>query len=241
MNKIWILARKELSSFFDSLVAYIIVILFIGIAGLFTWWLGNDIFLSRKATMDSFFAITPWILFFFIPAMTMRTFAEENNTGTIELLLTKAITDWQVIWGKFVACLILILITFAFTLPFYISIWWLGNIDHGAVWAGYLGLFLMSAAYISMGLFTSSVTNNQIVAFLLALIAGIFFHFIFGLLAGSFSGTTGEVLNFLSFTSHLQSMGGGVIDTRDLLFFISLTLLGLVLTESALAKRNVSD
>src|SRR5213079_992445 len=109
-----------------------------------------------------------WTLFFFIPAITMRTFAEENKSGTIELLLTKAITDWQVIIGKFLACLVLILIALLLTLPYYFTVWKLGPIDHGSVWTGYLGLILMASTYISIGIYTSSITNNQIVAFLLA-------------------------------------------------------------------------
>src|ERR1051325_4026029 len=189
MNKIWIIAGRELHSFFDSLMAYIMLVAFLGFSGFFTWLYGSDIFLRNQADLQVFFSIAYWTLFFFIPAITMRMFAEENKSGTIELLLTKAVTDWQIIFGKFLACLILIGVALLLTLPYYITVWKLGPIDHGAVWTGYIGLLLMSATYISIGLFTSSITNNQIVAFLLAIFIGIFFHIIFDVLANSFAGT----------------------------------------------------
>src|ERR1043165_9841675 len=191
MDKIWIIAKRELHSFFDSLTAYIMLVAFLGFSGFFTWLYGADIFMRNQADLQVFFNIAYWTLFFFIPAITMRTLAEENRSGTIELLLTKAVTDWQVVFGKFLACLVLILVALALTLPYYFTIWKFGPIDHGAVWTGYLGLILMSATYISIGLYTSSITNNQIVAFLLALFVGIFFHIIFDVLAQSFSGTIG--------------------------------------------------
>ena len=120
--------------------------------------------------MDAFFGVAYWTLFFFIPALTMRLVAEEKNNGTIELILTKPVSDWQFVSGKFLSVLLLIGISLALTLPYYISITSIGPIDHGAVWSGYLGTLLMSAAYISIGIFASSLTSNQIVSFLLALL-----------------------------------------------------------------------
>src|SRR5579863_3620342 len=157
MNKIWIIAKRELQSFFDSLTAYIMLVVFLGFSGFFTWLYGSDIFLRNQADLSVFFGIAYWTLFFFIPAITMRMLAEENKSGTIELLLTKAVSDWQIIFGKFLACLILILIALALTLPYYVTVWKLGPVDHGAVWTGYLGLILMASTYISIGLYTSSV------------------------------------------------------------------------------------
>ena len=168
MRASWIIAKKELSSFFDSLVAYILLIAFLGFSGFFTWLWGSDIFYHKQASLDIFFNVALWSLFFFIPAITMRQFAEEKKAGTIELLLTKRLTDRQLIIGKFLACLLLVIIALAFTLPYYISVANLGNIDHGSTITGYLGLVLMSAAYIAVGLLASSMTNNQIVAFLVA-------------------------------------------------------------------------
>jgi ABC-2 type transport system permease protein len=241
MHAIWVITKREFNSFFDSLVSYIFIVVFLGISGFFTWLLGSDIFLIGQATLQPFFSIAYFSLFFFIPALTMRMIAEEKRIGTIELLLTKAVSDWQVILGKFFACLILIAVALVLTLPYYITVWALGPIDHGAVWCGYLGMILMSMAYISIGLFASSITNNQIVAFLLALLIGVFFLIIFNVLSGSFTGTIGQLLSFLSMSNHFDSISRGVIDSRDLFYFLSITFFGLMLAESSLSKRNIVE
>jgi ABC-2 type transport system permease protein len=133
MKASWIIAKRELKSFFDSLVAYILLIVFLGISGFFTWLFGSDIFFIGQATLQPFFSIAYFTLFFFIPALTMRMIAEEKRSGTLELLLTKPVSDWNVVMGKFLAALILIMIALALTLPYYITVWALGPIDHGAV------------------------------------------------------------------------------------------------------------
>jgi ABC-2 type transport system permease protein len=240
MGKIWIIAKRELQSFFDSLTAYIVLVAFLGFSGFFTWLYGADIFLHNQANLRVFFNIAYWSLFFFIPAITMRTLAEENKSGTIELLLTKAVTDWQVVCGKFLACLVLVLIALALTLPYYFSVWKLGPVDHGSVLTGYLGLILMSATCISIGIYTSSITTNQIVAFLLALLIGIFFHVIFGVLSSSFTGALAGFFNYLSLNAHFDSISRGVIDSKDLVYFLSIIILGLTLSEITLAKRNIA-
>lgn len=240
MKKSWIIAIKELQAFFDSLMAYIMLVAFIGFSGFFTWLYGTDIFLRNQADLKVFFSIAYWTLFFFIPAITMRMFAEENRTGTIELLLTKPITEWQVVMGKFLACLLLVAIALGLTLPYYLTVWKLGNIDHGATLTGYLGLLLMSSVYISIGLFTSSITGNQIVAFLSALFTGLFFNIIFDVLAGNFTGTLGTILSYLSLSSHYESITRGVIDSKDLLYFASLILLFMIATEMTLSKRKLA-
>ena len=241
MHAIWVISRREFNSFFDSLVSYIFLVVFLGISGFFTWLLGSDIFLIGQATLQPFFSIAYFSLFFFIPALTMRMVAEEKRIGTIELLLTKAVSDWEVILGKFLACLILIAIALALTLPYYITVWALGPVDHGAVWCGYLGMLLMSMAYIAIGIFASSITNNQIVAFLLALLIGVFFLIIFNVLSGSFTGTIGQLLDYLSMSTHFDSISRGVVDSRDLLYFLSITFFGLMLAETSLSKRNIVE
>jgi ABC-2 type transport system permease protein len=238
MRQVWTLSVRELQSFFDSLMAYIMIIAFLGFSGFFTWLYGADVFFVKQASLQSFFGIAYWTLFFFIPALTMRQFAEENRSGTIELLLTKPITDWQVVSGKFLATLLLIIVALVLTLPYYITVSNLGSIDHGAVLTGYLGLILMSAAYISIGLFTSSTSTNQIVSYLLALFIGIFFQIIFSMLAGNFPGTVGQILNFLSVSSHFDSISRGVVDSKDILFFLSLIFMGLILTEANLVRKR---
>jgi len=214
------------------------LIAFLGFSGFFTWLFGSDIFFVKQASLQAFFGVAYWTLFFFIPALTMRQFAEENKTGTIELLLTRPINDWQVVFGKFFATLLLIVIALLFTLPYYITVANLGNIDHGAVITGYLGLIFMSAAYISIGIFTSSISNNQIIGFLLALAIGIMFQFLFSLIAGAAGGLISEVLYYLSISTHFESISRGVIDSRDIIFFFSLIFLGLVSTEAVLQKKR---
>ncbi|OFY78663.1 MAG: ABC transporter permease, partial [Bacteroidetes bacterium RIFOXYA12_FULL_35_11] len=225
---------------FDSLMAYIMIVAFLGFTGFFTWLYGADVFFINQASLQSFFSISYWTLFFFIPALTMRLIAEENKSGTIELLLTKPVNDWQVVMGKFLGTLLLILIALAMTIPYYFTVSSIGKIDHGAVWSGYLGLILMSATYISIGLFASSITSNQIIAFLLAIFIGIIFHIIFDVLASSFTGLLGGIFSYLSINSHYESISRGVIDSKDLIYFLSLTFICLFSTEAFLAKRNLS-
>ena len=239
MNQVWVIAKRELGAYFDSLIAYIVIIAFLGISGFFTWLIGNgDIFFRKQADLNVFFGVARWTLFFFIPAITMRQIAEEKKTGTIELLLTKSVSDRQLVLGKFLSCLITVAIALLFTIPYYISVSRLGNIDHGATISGYLGLILMSGAYISIGLFASSLTNNQIVAFLLALFIGIFFHLLFDIMASSTTGFMAQLFDTLSLNNHFDSISRGVIDTKDIIYFLSLIILGLLLAEINIQKRN---
>lgn len=239
MHAIWVIAKRELHSFFDSLMAYIMLVLFLGFSGFFTWLYGSDVFLVGQASLQSFFNVAFWTLFFFIPALTMRLLAEENKTGTIELLLTKAVTDRQVVVGKFLSTFLLVAIALAFTLPYPITLSYLGNLDWGEVFCGYLGLLLLSASYIAIGLFASSITNNQIVAFLTALFIGLFFHLIFSVLAGQFTGSLGLLFDALSLSQHFDSISRGVIDSTDIIYFLSIIALGLMLAEVSLAKRTI--
>ncbi len=239
MEQIWTIARKELASFFDSLMAYIMMVAFLGFSGFFTWLFMSDIFFVNQASLRAFFSIAYWTLFFFIPALTMRSLAEENRSGTIELLLTRPLSMWQVILGKFLAVLLLICVTLLLTIPYYITVSNLGNIDHGAVWSGYFGLILMSAAYISIGIFASSISNNQIVGFLLALFIGIFFHIIFSMLAGNLPGMLGNIFDYLSLSTHFESVTRGVIDSKDLIYFFSVIALGLFGAEAVMVKKKL--
>lgn len=239
MSSVWVIARRELASFFDSLIAYILLVLFLGFSGFFTWLYGSDIFLVGQANLESFFNVAFWTLFFFIPAVTMRLLAEERKTGTIELLLTKAISDRQVVAGKFLAAFLLIAIALLFTLPYPLTLAAIGRPDYGQIVCGYAGLLMMSAAYISIGLYASSLTSNQIVAFLAALFISLFFHLIFGVLSNQFSGETGQVIDYLSLSNHFESMARGVIDSTDLIYFLSIVLAGLLLAGLSLSKRNL--
>jgi ABC-2 type transport system permease protein len=238
MHTIWILSKREFRSFFDSLVAYIMLVLFLGFSGFFTWLFGSDVFLVGQASLGAFFSIAYWSLFFFIPALTMRLLAEEIRSGTIELLLTRAITDREVILGKFLSTLLLILVALVFTAPYVITIGSIGNLDLGAVVCGYLGLILMSASYISIGLWASSMTRNQITAYLLSLLIGLFFHLLFGIFSTGLQGFGGQLFSSLSMREHFDSISRGVLDSGDLIYFFSLIVIGLFLSEISLAKRN---
>jgi ABC-2 type transport system permease protein len=239
MKNIWIIAKREFSSFFNSLTAYIMLILFLGISGLFTWFIGRDIFFIKEASLQVFFSIAYWTLFFFIPAITMRLIAEEKKSGTIELLLTKPVSDWQVVLGKFSATLGLVIVALLLTLPYYITVSLVGPIDHGATITAYLGLILMSAAYISIGLFASSLTSNQIIGFLLALTIGIFFQILFSIFSGLMSGFFSELFHYLNLSTHFESISRGVLDSRNIIFFLSIVFTGMVLTEANLAKSRL--
>ena len=240
MNPIFIIARKELQSFFDSLIAYILLVLFLGFSGFFTWMFGSDIFLVGQSTLRGFFGVAYWSLFFFIPALTMRLLAEERKSGTIELLLTKSVTDRQVVIGKFLGAWALVAIALLFTLPYVITLAGIGNLDEGEVICGYLALLLMSGAYTSIGLYASSITGNQIVAFLGSISIGMFFHLIFEVLAGNFTGIMSRIFSSLSLSSHFDSISRGVMDTRDLLYFGSIIVIGLILSELSLTRRNIA-
>ena len=238
MNRIWIITKRELATYFDSLTAYVMIVIFLGLSGFFTWLSVNNIFVLGQARLDVFFGISFWTLFFFIPAITMRSIAEENKTGTIELLSTKAITDWDIVVGKFLGCLLLVFIALLCTIPYYVTVSKLGNVDHGGIIGGYFGLALISATYVSIGIFASSITSNQIVAFLLALSIGIFFHLLFDVISAGLKGTVGSVIEFLSARAHFDSLSRGVVDSRDLLYFFSIILGGLVLSTAMISRRN---
>lgn len=238
MNKIWIITRRELASFFDSLIAYVLIVIFLGLSGFFTWVSSSNIFMLGQASLQIFFGIGFWTLFFFIPALTMKMLAEENRSGTIELLSTKAISDWEIVTGKFLACLILVGIALACTIPYYITVSNLGSVDHGAIIGGYMALLLLSASYISIGILASSLTNNQIVAFLIALSVGIFFQMLFDIIGFSLQGSVGNLFNYLSMRTHFDSLSRGVVDSRDFMYFATLVVLGLSFSQTMLSKRN---
>ncbi len=241
MGTYLIISKREVSSFFDSLTAYVLITAFLGISGFFTWIYGSDVFFVGQASLQSFFSVAYWSLFFFIPALTMRSIAEEKRSGTLEMILSKPVSDFQLVMGKFIAVFELILIALLFTLPYYITVMFLGNVDHGAVICGYFGMLLMSSVLISIGIFASSLTNNQIVAFLLALFIGVFFLIIFDVLAANLTGTLATFLSYLSLSTHYDSISRGVVDTRDLIYFLSFTFFFLFLATFVLSKRNLVD
>ena len=239
MNPVWVLAKRELASFFNSLVGYIIMVLFLVLVGLFTWLFGgDDIFFRKQASLQVLFGWAGFSFIFFIPAITMRQLAEEKKSGTIELLLTKNITDRQVLLGKFLACFLMVAITVLFTLPYYFTVAQLGDMDHGATICGYFGLLLLAAAYISIGLFASSISNDQIIAFLIALFLSFLIYYMFGFFGQFSSGFQGELLTALSMSDHYNSISRGILDSKDLIYFLSVIGLFLLLAEMNISERN---
>lgn len=238
MHQTWIVCRREINAFFDSLMAYIMSIVFLGLSGVFTWLFGgSDIFFRGQASLGSFFGIAFWTLFFFIPAITMRMVSEEESAGTLELLVTKPISHFQIVAGKWLAAWLLIVISLLFTLPYYVTVANLGPIDHGATLSGYLALILLGGVYTSIGIFASSLTSNQIVAFILSLFIAFFFHLLFGQMASVLPDTLSSFAEYLSLNYHYQTMSKGVIGLSNLVYLLSLILLGFLLATASLQRR----
>jgi ABC-2 type transport system permease protein len=237
MHNIITICKREVSSFFDSLMAYIIIIVFLGLSGVFTWLFGTDIFFQGQASLSAFFGVSFWTLFFFIPAVTMRTLAEERRSGTLELLATKPVTDLQIVVGKWFASWLLIVFSLIPTIIYYITVANLGNIDNGAVMGGYISLLLISGVYVSIGVFSSSLTGNQIVAFILSLFIAFFFQFLFNMLNSLVPGMMANFFSYLSLSTHFHQMSRGVISFADIIYMLSLILLGMVLATVSLRRR----
>ncbi len=235
--------RKELNSFLNSLVAYIVIGVFLVLVGLFTWFFDSNVLDYGYADLNNFFQLTPFIFVFLIPAITMRSFSEEFKSGTIELLFTKPLTDWQIILGKFLATFLLIFVALLPTLLYYYSVYQLGspkgNIDSAAVFGSYLGLLLLGGVFASIGLWASSMTDNQIVAFIVGAVLSYFLYDGINQFANIFNGTTQYIINYLGLNYHYNSLGRGLIDSRNVLFLISMIFLMLFLTKLRLtAKKN---
>ncbi len=239
------LLRKEISSFLSSLIGYAVIIVFLLVNGLFLWVfpLEFNILDFGFSSIDNLFMLSPWVFLFLIPAITMRSFAEEQKSGTMELLLTKPLTDLEIILAKYLAGLVLVVFSLIPTLLYYFTVYKLGlppgNIDQGATLGSYIGLLFLGAAFVSIGIFASAVSGNQIVSFLIAVFlcgfAYIGFEFIFNL---SVFGSLGLLIRQLGINAHYTSISRGVIDTRDLLYFISLIAFFLMLTRFRLERRK---
>jgi ABC-2 type transport system permease protein len=239
------LFRKEISSFLSSLTGYLVIAVFLLINGLFLWVFATEfnVFDFGYANIDGLFIIAPYVFMFLVPAVTMRSFADERKTGTIELLLTKPLTDSQIILAKYFAGLALVVFSLIPTLVYYFSVYQLGlpvgNIDSGGVWGSYLGLLFLGASFVAIGIFSSSITDNQILSFVLAVVLSGFvyigFEFIYSLaLFGSFD----LFIRQLGISLHYQSMSRGVIDTRDVIYYLSLIALFVGFTKLSLGSRK---
>lgn len=235
--------RKEFNAFLSSPVAYVVIGVFLVATGLFVWVFPDSSVLDYGyADLQTLFNMAPWIFLFLIPAITMRTFAEEKKAGTIELLLTRPLTDGQIIGGKYLACLLLALLALVPTLLYYYSVYQLGapkgNIDSAATVGSYIGLALLAAVFAAIGVFASAITRDQIIAFLVAVVGCFLVYSGFDSLASVFDGSVAYYIGQLGIAAHYRDLSKGLIDSRDLLYFLSL-IVGLLLgTRLVLQSRN---
>lgn len=239
------LLKKEVQVFLGSLIGYIVIVVFLTIVGLVMWvFPGNSNVLdSGYASAGPLFNIAPWVFLFLIPAVSMRLFSDENKSGTMELLLTKPITDIEIIAAKYLAGLLLVIFSLLPTLVYYYTIYYLGapigNLDQGGFWGSYLGLLFLASGFVSIGLFASSLSDNQVVAFIVAVFLCFFVYIGFDFISslGLFGALDLFILK-LGINEHYSSMSRGVIDSRDALYFVSLIGFFLILTKLKLSARN---
>lgn len=240
------LIRKEINGFLNSLIGYIVIFVFLLTIGLFLWVFPDssfNILEAGYANLDPLFIITPWVYLLLIPAITMRLFSEEKKTGTIELLLTRPLTEMQVVIAKYLAGVILVLISLVPTLIYYFSVSSIslpaGNLDSGAIWGSYIGLLLLGACFVSIGLFSSSLADNQVVAFIISFFLCLFCFKGFESIAGLFGMSKSATIIFdLGINAHYLSLSRGVIDTRDIVYFVSVILFFLFLTRTIIESRK---
>lgn len=229
------LLLREIKSFFGSPIGYLVIAIFLLLNGLFLWVFEGDfnILNSGFADLSPFFTLSPWILIFLIPAVTMRSFSDEKKQGTIELLFTKPLSVWEIVNGKFFGAFLLIVMAILPTVIYVYVISYFGNpegnIDMGSTLGSYFGLLFLIAGYTAIGIFTSTLSENQIVAFIISVFLCFVFYFGFESLS-SLAGGFSNVVASLGMDYHFKSMSRGVIDTRDVLYFVSIAILFLSLT-----------
>lgn len=232
------IARRDFQAYFNSPAAYVVLGVFLLVLGYLFF---STLFLGGFASMRGFFGVAPVLFVVFGPAITMRLISEERKSGTIEQLLTLPVSNLQVVLGKFLAALGIVIVGLLFTIPFALSVSLLtppdAQFDYGPVLGGYLGLVLLSSVFLALGLFASSLTKNQIVAFIIGLGLCFFFYFVdkFAVLMPA---SVGAVFEYISVDYHFNNIARGVVDSRDLIFYISLTLIFLVLTERSLRREK---
>lgn len=240
----WVIFKKEIRSFLGSFIAYIVMGVFLLLTGLFLWMIkGNNVFDLGVASLQVMFEVAPFILIFLVSAITMRSISEEKRLGTLEILTTKPIQDTQIIVGKFLASVTLIIIAIVPTLFYYYAIYQLaspvGNIDTGATIGSYIGLIMLAACYASVGMFTSSLTDNQIVALISSMLLNFFMFGVLSMLGDiSWLTTIGKSLEWFGLEFHYDSISRGVVDTRDIVYFLGFILVFLGLTKIVFESRK---
>lgn len=229
----WTLTKRELRAYFDSPAAYVVLVVFLLITG---WFFSTSIFLENVASLRSVFNVAPFVFLFFVPAITMSTFAEERRSGTLELLLTMPVRDSQVIAAKILAVGLMLLSAIGLTIIYAITMALLGDLDFGATVGGYVGMFLFGITAGAIGIFASSLTRNQIVAFILGF-AIIFALFLLDKITAFLPGGLAGFVEYLGLDYHYRNLLRGVIDSRDVLYYLSVTLFAAVCTAYTLARR----
>ena len=235
--------NKEFNAFLNSAVAYVVLGVFLVATGLFVWVFPDSSVLDYGfADLQTLFSLAPWLFLFLIPAITMRTFAEEKKAGTIELLLTRPLTDGQIIGGKYLACLLLALLALVPTLLYYFSVYRLGsppgNIDSAATVGSYLGLALLAAVFAAIGILASALTRDQIIAFLVAVVGCFLLYSGFDSLASVLDGSAAYYVSQLGIAAHYRDLSKGLIDSRDVVYFLSVVAVALQATRLVLRSRT---
>lgn len=236
--------KKEIRSFLSSLIAYVVMVVFLTAIGLFMWvYPETNVLDFGYSNMDTLFFMAPWVFIFLISAITMRSFSEEKRNGTIEILTTHAVSDWQIVLGKYIAGLTLVLFALIPTAIYYYTIHQLGapkgNLDTGAIAGSYIGLFFLGSCYVAVGLFASAITENQIVSFVLSMFLCFFFYSAFREFSQfSLFEPLSYSIEWLGIDYHYQSVSRGVVDTRDILYFLSFMALFLGMTKLAFSRRK---
>jgi ABC-2 type transport system permease protein len=241
----WAIFKKEINGFFSSLTGYLVIVVFLLLNSLFMWVVPGQFNLIENgyATMDSLFAIAPWVFLFLVPAITMRMISEEKRTGTLDLLYTRPVTELEIILAKFFASWTLVLLSLIPTLIYFWSASHLGsppgNLDMGGTWGSYIGLLFLGGIYAAIGMFASSLSGNQIVAFIIAVFLSFLMYLGFDFLSGiAQSGHTVFLVSRLGISYHYNSISRGVIDSRDLLYFAGVILLFVVGTRTSLQSSK---
>ncbi|MBK8555177.1 MAG: gliding motility-associated ABC transporter permease subunit GldF [Lewinellaceae bacterium] len=237
--------KKEINAFFSSLTGYIVIGIFLMLMGLLLWVFPDYSILGNNyASLDTLFNTAPMVFLFLIPAVTMRSLAEETQNGTIELLVTRPLSDWQIVLGKYLACITLVFLAVLPTTIYYYSVYQLGapkgNLDSGGILGSYIGLMFLASAFVAIGIFASSRTSNQIISFVLATFLCFFMYQAFDLFSHLpiFYGRFDDIVQSLGIQYHYNSVGRGILDSRDLIYFLSLTAMFLAATVLSLKRRR---
>lgn len=239
----WSICKKELNQFFSNLTGYIAIILFLLINGVFLFMLrDSSIFEFGYASLDKFFELAPWVLMFLVPAIAMRSLSDEFRSGTFEILKTKPLTPWQIVAGKYASILLVMLFVIVPTFIYILTIKTLsssGNIDTGGIAGSYLGLFLLAAVFAAISLCCSSFTSNAVVSFLLSAFTCLILYFGFSAISQlpALQGGADYYIEMLGIDFHYRSISRGVLDSRDLIYFLSIVFLALLITTKNLQKK----